>query len=131
MLSLFLNYNHSGGWEKEGGFNVIFLLLFSFSSLFFFCSLFCTFLGFFLSSVTTKDYSDTDPGFRRVLLSVPNPFVPSGPFGCRMTSNLGPLSSNEIVLSLLISLSGRACTSLKFDRVHYCSTIVVSKQTNE
>lgn len=59
------------------------------------------------------DYSGTAPGNRWVRASGENPFEPSGPFGWRTSINLGPVSSTEMVRSLLISLSGLACTSLK------------------
>lgn len=62
--------------------------------------------------MTKLRYSDTMPGNRGVRTSDAKPLDPSGPFGWRMTVNLGPASSREMVRNLLIKRSGLACTSL-------------------
>lgn len=59
------------------------------------------------------NYSDVWPDIRGTRASPEKPLDPSGPFGCRTTINLGPVSSTEMVRKRLISLSGLACTSLK------------------
>lgn len=64
-------------------------------------------------------YSATEPGNRTLRTLAKKPFEPSGPFGCRITVNLGPFSSNEMVRNLLIRRSGLAWPSLQQKTIYY------------
>lgn len=57
--------------------------------------------------IVTKEKSQILPSMRGARASAWKPFVPSGPFGARVTVKRGELSSTELIFKREIKRSGR------------------------